>query len=273
MLKLDHSSRATEKEVHSFTVASYNIHACVGTDGRRDPGRIARVILELDAQVIGLQEVDSKSGGGLEDAQMDYLAEATGLKAVAGPTVRRADSRYGNALLSSYPIAEIRLVDLSVTGSEPRGAIDARLDIQGQIVRFIATHLGLTASERSDQVKRLQQILNEEREQPVILLGDTNEWFPLSRTIQSLHRIFGKTPAKSTFPSWFPLLPLDRIWVRPKGALASVRVHKSPLAKVASDHLPLKVGIALGQTGRGKVVVLSTPKPAKKNPVAQNNPA
>ncbi len=247
MLKLDHDNVTAEEEGLRFKVASYNIHQCLGTDGRRDPGRIARVILELDAQVIGLQEVNSKSSSRLEDTQMEYLAQVTGLKAVAGPTVWRADSRYGNVLLSRYPIASTRLVDLSVAGREPRGAIDARLHIQGQAVRVIVTHLGLTASERRNQVKRLQQIVYGEREQLAILLGDTNEWFPLSRSIRTLHQCFGKSIAKPTFPARFPLLPLDRIWVRPRRALATVRVHKSPLAKIASDHLPLKVRIALSQ--------------------------
>jgi endonuclease/exonuclease/phosphatase family metal-dependent hydrolase len=109
------------------------------------------------------------------------------------------------------------------------------------------THLGLTSSERRNQVERLSLILRSEREQPVILLGDTNEWFPLSRTIHTLHRFFGKSPAKPTFPAWLPLLPLDRIWVRPRGALETVRVHKSSLAKIASDHLPLSVNIALAK--------------------------
>lgn len=245
MHKLDHKSLATAEEVHLLTVASYNIHQCIGTDGRRDPGRIAQVILELDAPVLGLQEVNSKSGGRLEEAQMDYLAEATGLQAVAGTTVWRADSQYGNVLLTRYPIAGIRHVDLSVPGREPRGAIDARLDIQGRAVRVIVTHFGLTLSERFKQVQRLKQVLQGEREQPVILLGDTNEWFPLSRTIRTLNRFFGKSPARPTFPARFPFLALDRIWVRPRRALETVWVHKSPLAKIASDHLPLKVTISL----------------------------
>jgi endonuclease/exonuclease/phosphatase family metal-dependent hydrolase len=248
MLELDPNRVAAEKGVHRFTVASYNIHQCIGTDGRRDPGRVGRVILELDAQVIGLQEVESKSGGGLEDAQMDYLAQNTGLEAVPGTTVWRADSQYGNVLLTSYPIVEIRLVDLSVTGREPRGAIDAMLDVHGRAVRVIVTHLGLTASERRNQVERLVHILGDEGEQPVILLGDTNEWFPLSRPIRALHQCLGKAPAKPTFPARFPLLSLDRIWVRPREALETVRPHKSPLAKIASDHLPLKVNVELGRS-------------------------
>lgn len=245
MRRSDHDSLVTLEEFHRFTVASYNIHQCVGKDGRRDPGRIAKVIFELDAQVIGLQEVDSKSGGNREEAQMDYLAQATGLKAAPGPTIWRGDSYYGNVLLSRYPIADIRLVDLSVVGREPRGAIDGTLDIQGQAVRVIVTHLGLTASERCNQVERLEQILCSERERAVILLGDTNEWFPLSRTIRAIQRFFGRTPAKPTFPAWFPLLPLDRIWVQPKEARRSIHVHKSSLASIASDHLPLTATIEL----------------------------
>ena len=247
MSKTDHNSVATAGEVDTLTVASYNIHQCVGTDGRRDPGRVGRVILEVDAQVVGLQEVESKSGGGLEDAQMEYLAQATGLEAIAGPTIQRMDSYYGNVLLTRYPIAEIRLVDLSVPGREPRGVIDAMLDIYGRAVRVIVTHLGLTRYERRHQVKRLIHILGDDRKQPVMLLGDTNEWFPLSSTIRTLHQSLGKAPAKPTFPASFPLLSLDRIWVRPTEALASVWAHESPLAKIASDHLPLKVNVELRQ--------------------------
>jgi endonuclease/exonuclease/phosphatase family metal-dependent hydrolase len=113
-------------------------------------------------------------------------------------------------------------------------------------VRIIVTHLGLTVFERYNQVERLQQILQGEREQAVILLGDTNEWLPLSPTIRNLHRCFGKAPAKPTFPARFPFLLLDRIWVRPREALETVWAHKSSLAKIASDHLPLKATIALG---------------------------
>jgi endonuclease/exonuclease/phosphatase family metal-dependent hydrolase len=247
MLDLDRNSAAAPEGVYRFTAVSYNIHQCVGTDGLRDPGRIARVISELDAQVIGLQEVNSKTGAGIEEAQMDYLAQVTGLQAVPGSTVRREDSQYGNVLLTGYPVVEIRLVDLSVPGREPRGAIDAMLDIHGRAVRVIVTHLGLTVSERRKQVELLVPILRNQKEYPVILLGDTNEWLPLSRAIRTLHRCLGKAPAKPTFPARFPLFPLDRIWVRPREALQTVRVHRSPLAKIASDHLPLRVKVELRQ--------------------------
>ena len=49
----------------------------------------------------------------------------------------------------------------------------------------------------------------------------------------------GGGPAPRTFPTWFPLFALDRIWAKPKEVLDDVYVHSSPLARIASDHLPV----------------------------------
>lgn len=89
----------------SFSVASYNIHQCVGTDGRRDAERIAAVIRDLDCDAIGLQEVDSRAGPHADSMQLGYLACATGMDALAGPTILRHDGDYGNALLSMPLVA------------------------------------------------------------------------------------------------------------------------------------------------------------------------
>jgi endonuclease/exonuclease/phosphatase family metal-dependent hydrolase len=70
-----------------------------------------------------------------------------------------------------------------------------------------------------------------------------NEWFLWGRPLRWLRKIFGKTPARPTFPAWFPIFALDRIWVHPVSALISLDVHKSPLARIASDHLPVKAVI------------------------------
>ena len=74
-------------------VVSYNIHRCVGLDGRNDPERIARIIEEMEPDVIGLQEVESRFGNDdLDIHQLNYLAEETGLQAVAGSTILRVSS-------------------------------------------------------------------------------------------------------------------------------------------------------------------------------------
>ncbi|MFP3870328.1 MAG: endonuclease/exonuclease/phosphatase family protein [Syntrophobacteria bacterium] len=239
MQTLIRTIEAVEKTVPLLTVASYNIRRCVGTDGRRDPERTVQVLRELDVQVIGLQEVHWKS------SDMDFMAKAAGLAAIPGPTMQRSPGFYGNVLLTGCRVNAVRRLDLTVPGKEPRGGIDATLDVQGISLRIIATHLGLRTSERRYQLGRLLNALDSGNEELTVLLGDINEWFPLSRTLRPLHTRLGRPPALPTFPSWFPLLPLDRIWVQPREALANLCVHRTPLARVASDHLPLKAHIAV----------------------------
>ncbi len=226
-----------------FSVLSYNVHECVGLDKLRDPGRIARIISESQADVVGLQEVHSESGGRGESHQMEFLARATGFHAVAGPTLERNRGTYGNVLLTRHKPLSVRRLDLSFPGREPRGAIDADIKIGGETVRIMITHLGLRAAERRFQVGRLLTALSEKRTRVVVLLSDLNEWLPTSRALRRLQARFGKGRRLRTFPAHFPLFALDRIWVHPVHALVDLSVYDTPLSRVASDHLPLKAVI------------------------------
>jgi len=223
-----------------FSVLSYNIHECVGTDRRRDPPRIAQIIKESGAQIIGLQEVHSDSSGAEELHQMNYLAAMTGFQAVQGSSLERRNGHYGNVLLTSYKVLTVQKLDLSYPGREPRGAIDADLEIGGEAVRVIVTHLGLLPAERRFQVGELLTALSQRRTRVVILLSDFNEWLPTGRSLRWIHTRLGKTALVRTFPSAFPVFALDRIWVSPSSALVTVSRLRSSLTRVASDHLPLK---------------------------------
>src|SRR5712692_1652028 len=175
-----------------FTIASFNIHACLVRDRRRDVDRIAEVIRELNVDVIGLQEVDSRFGVDKEAMQMEYLARAVCLNAIAGPAIESHDRHYGNVILTNHPILEVRQLDLSVRNREPRGAIDADIDVCGQRVRVVVTHFGLRRAERRYQTQRLLASLKEQgSKQPMVVMGDFNEWLPKSRCLSWLQDRFG----------------------------------------------------------------------------------
>jgi len=221
--------------------ASYNLHGCVGHDGARDAERIAAVIAELGCDTIGLQEVFG----------LDSLRERLNMTAIAGPHHMWHERHVGNALLTRRKVLAVRNHDYSFPRHEPRTALDVDLEVDGETVRVIVTHLGLRPAERRFQVKKLLELLKHvppyER---VIMLGDINEWLPLGRPLRWLHGIFGHSPAERTFPSRWPLFALDRVWVRPRHALLAFGAHRSPLAVQASDHLPVKAIVATREVPR-----------------------
>jgi endonuclease/exonuclease/phosphatase family metal-dependent hydrolase len=216
-------------------IACYNVHGCVGSDGVRDPARIAQVIGELGCDTVGLQEVHG----------LERLAELTGMKAIAGPPYVWHGRHIGNALLTRRPVIAIRQHDCTWCGSEPRSALDVEIEVAGEPVRIIVTHLGLKPIERRYQVRKLLDLLKHTPiHERLIVLGDINEWLPLSRPLRWLHGLLGHSPAERSFPSRWPLFALDRVWVRPRHALLAFGAHRSQAAVEASDHLPVKALIA-----------------------------
>jgi len=218
-----------------FTVASYNIHKCAGLDRRVDLDRIAEVLQEIDADLVGLQEV-------FRPQALD-LAERLGVQVAMGPTRERDGLPYGNAVLTRLAIHGSRTFDLSRPTREPRGGI--RLDLRmadGRLLHVFNVHFGLKIRERAEQVRMLvrEHILHDELTGPRVLVGDLNEWFwfrgPVGR---ALRRELHGPRIRRTHPAPRPLFPLDRIYWDRHLAADGFRVHRSRLARVASDHLPV----------------------------------
>ncbi len=229
-------------------IATYNIHGALGRDGKHDLGRVIDVINALDARIIALQEVDSRCGPYTQSRQMEILSKRTGLRAIPGPTIINAAYAYGNVLLTDLPVRALRQIDLSYRRREPRGAMDVWLDTPNGPLRVLNTHLGLQWRERRQQIRRLMQEIQRDA-LPLAMMGDFNEWVPFLGAIRPLRRDLNP-PHRSlrTFPSCCPLLPLDRIWIRPAQILTELRLVNTRVAKIASDHLPLLGRLDLAST-------------------------
>lgn len=241
--------KSLEPGLRRIAIGSYNIHSCVGLDWRRSPSRIAEVLKELDCDIYALQEVDNEPGDEQDSEQLEYLSNAMDMAAVPGLRIVRHSGAYGNALLTRFPVISVHRHDLSYgRWLEPRGALDVELDVGGRALRVIATHLGLSRSERRFQWRQLlAAIATSPPDHPTVVLGDMNEWFPRSATLGDANKILGKALAPPEFPSFAPFLSLTRIWVRPVQAIVSLQVHRTQLSRWASDHLPLRAIIDVEQ--------------------------
>jgi len=131
-------------------------------------------------------------------------------------------------------------VGLRLGGLEPRGAVLAVLDLGAGPFRLLATHLSLGRARRRRQAAALLAAMaaGPGRRLPTLLLGDLNEWGS-GGALGVLAPVFGAPPAAPTFPAGRPRLSLDRILGDPPGLVAALAVHDTPLARRASDHLPL----------------------------------
>jgi endonuclease/exonuclease/phosphatase family metal-dependent hydrolase len=209
------------------------------------------VIRELGADVVALQEVDRRFGrrGGLLDPLA--LRDETGMRLLVQSDVSHRHGWHGNALLVrgdplSYTRSRLRL-----PGGEPRGAVVAELDLGEGKFRVIAAHLGLLRLSRVDQVDAILAAFHDLPAMPTILLGDFNEWRRRRRSALSrLEPMFGLPPSVLSFPSPRPIFPLDRILGWPKGLIADLAVHDTPLARRSSDHLPLTAKVDLAPAQR-----------------------
>ena len=243
-----------------LTLASYNIHSGVGTDGKFDLVRIAGVLRETRADVIALQEVGDFRGSTPHERHAEELAEAMGMKLAYGPNVVRGGRRYGNAILSRLPIVRSRNYDLSVHAREPRGALRCDIDVgagNGNLLHLFCIHLGLTVSERRKQEALLlsADILRDAlRSDPVIVCGDFNYWRsgPTPSLVRGAIHDAGHLlkQTRRTYPSRFPVLRLDRVYVDAGVEPLSLRPHQSELASLASDHLPLVMEFRTRHLGR-----------------------
>jgi endonuclease/exonuclease/phosphatase family metal-dependent hydrolase len=230
-----------------FRIVTYNIHKCRGVDGRISAERIARVLEELNADIIALQEVVNHEGRAPEDHQAGFLASRLGCYQVLGETRKHRGGAYGNVTLSRWPFQSHRHVDLSVSGREQRGALRTDLQVGHHILHVFNVHLGIAMRERRQQAARLvdKDLLRAiDISGPRVVLGDFNEWVHtlVTHTLTAeFHLSDLRTYLKRvrSYPALMPLLHLDHIYFDHHLGAENAFFHRTRRSLLASDHLPL----------------------------------
>ncbi len=239
-------STVAARPTTTLRILAYNIKHGLGMDGAIDLERIARVINELQPDVVTLQEVDSvvERTSGVD--QTTVLGELTGMHSVFGTFFDYQGGRYGMALLSKYPFISYTNY-LLPKGVEHRAALAGRIKVggDGPEVVVVGIHLVWTGEERYSQAARLIEIFEGE-EAPVILAGDFNS--RPDSDVMALVREAWHIPDKGedhfTFPSDAPDREIDYIVYRPRDRFEVVE-HRVIDEPVASDHRPLLLELRL----------------------------
>jgi endonuclease/exonuclease/phosphatase family metal-dependent hydrolase len=227
-------------------LVTYNVHAFVGTDSVYDPERVARVIEGTGAHVVALQEVDFGRGPRVQPSVVEWLAKRLGMRCHFTYTRDGKSGHFGNAVLTPF---ELQLV---AEGLLPRRRDEARAVQWLKVLaphfqlQLMNTHLSVKLRERRAQISALlgaEWLVRVERELPLVVCGDFNA-SPLSRLYRKLGRDLrdvqcGSPRRLSTWPAKWPFWRIDHVFVSDKLAVVGARVVDGPLARSASDHLPL----------------------------------
>ncbi|MBX7249142.1 MAG: endonuclease/exonuclease/phosphatase family protein [Caulobacteraceae bacterium] len=235
-------------------IMTYNVHRCVGVDRKLDVDRIAAVIAEYEPDVVALQELDVHRARTRGVDQAHAIAEQLEMTFHFNAAMRVEGELYGDAILTSRPERLIKAGPLptisGVPGLEPRGALWLAIEFDGVEVNVLNTHLGLVPREQRLQAAALtgKEWLGDPRcVDPVILVGDFNAT-AVTRPYQQLltalsdgQKAEGLPRAIPTFPSSFPVLRIDHVFVSSRVRVTRVQTPMFPLARVASDHLPLVI--------------------------------
>lgn len=239
-------------------IMTYNVHNCLGLDGKLSPERIARVISRHQPDAVALQELDvNRLRTGRVD-QAHLIAKKLQMTFHFHTSFRLADEQYGNAILSRFPMRLVKAGGLprlaGAPGGEPRGALWVELDVHGAGVHLINTHLSLWPAERLLQAEALlgpDWVGSPEALGPFILCGDFNS-LPGSAVYRRLSQQFrdSQLALKQHLPkgTWFgrhPFNRIDHVFLGPGVEVLDLVIPDTELDRMASDHLPLMAELRL----------------------------
>jgi endonuclease/exonuclease/phosphatase family metal-dependent hydrolase len=246
----------------SFRVLTVNTHKGFAAGNRRFVlTELREAVRAVGADVVFLQEVQGSHAGHAgrvagwpEAPHYEYLADQLWPQFAYGRNAVYPDGHHGNAVLSRFPIVEYENRDVSVEGHESRGLLHCTLRVPGHAVTLhaICVHLGLKQAHRRHQLELLGEIIRTHvpEDAPLLVAGDFNDWgrqaHRLLERSSGLREVFVHATGRAarTFPARFPVLALDRIYVRNARVHAPLPLPRRPWSRL-SDHAPLAAQIGL----------------------------
>lgn len=243
-------------------LVTYNVHRCVGVDRRLDIERIAAVIADLEPDIVCLQELDVRR------ARTGHVDQAQGIAARLKmdfhfhPAMKVEEELYGDAILTALPQRRIKAAGLptlrNIPGLEPRGAIWVEVAVGEHRLQVLNTHLGLVPREQRLQAVALagtDWLGHADCRGPRMLIGDfnftsvTRPYRYLTRDLRDAQRHAGLDRSIKTFPSAFPTLRIDHCFISEEIVITGIHTPFHPLARMASDHLPLAIDFEIVAAG------------------------
>ena len=189
---ITNDDQLSEHQPDTIRVLNYNIRYGRGMDDVLDLRRIADIILETDADIVALQEVDVGVARSYRFDLMKVLSGYTGLEPVFYKNIPHQSGEYGNGILSRYPVFSSRNYHFIVEGGgEQRGLLQAEIDINGQKLVVMNTHLDHSPDE-TQRLMSVEQIVETKRAyrgMPVLITGDFNDT-PGSQTHLNMKEYF-----------------------------------------------------------------------------------
>ncbi|MBV9570176.1 MAG: endonuclease/exonuclease/phosphatase family protein [Alphaproteobacteria bacterium] len=221
-----------------FSLFCWNIHSCVGRDGRCDPDRVRHALGSVDFDVFCLQEVGWQLHRGTRNFdQFKHLADEIKGHQYQSLTKTRG-AHFGNLIISRYPLAATQTVKLGRRWGVPRCLQMADAVLERKRITVMNTHLGLDPLERLKQMKRIAEFVRADPNQPRVLCGDFNT-LRNGVAIKDLGSLFEYRSSSRTFPARRPALQLDRIFATGLGNCVEEGILRDSRFREASDHLPV----------------------------------
>lgn len=237
----------TEPPAPIIKLASYNIHKGVGTDRKRDPARILKVLAEVDADIVCLQEADLRFGTRASVLPRFMIESHSDYVPVPLDVQHDSMGWHGNAILVRRGIVVESHDIIHIPCLEPRGVVTATLRIGNASVSVFGMHLDLSGLWRARQARAIAALGDAARRQrPTVLMGDLNEWRANAGAFREFGKHFTLLDPGPSFPARRPLGRLDRIMHCDALRVTDCGVHRSALAAAASDHLPVWAELVVG---------------------------